>query len=247
MKIEGNTILITGGSSGIGFEMAKAFSQKNNTTIILGRDEMKLNIALSQLKNTSGIVCDVTNEREVNGLVERAMKDFPALNMVINNAGRGFGYKLVEGANAMEKASEEMMTNYLSVIRLNEKMLPILKQQKEAAIVNVSSEVVFAPKIVAPTYAASKAALHAYTMVLRLTLKQMSFIKVFEIMPSLTNTEFSQDIGGSKGLAPSFVAEALLNGMKNNEYEIHTGHTPVTYKLFLSSPSDALNAINGIE
>lgn len=247
MKTGGNTILITGGSSGMGFEMAKSFSKKGNTIIIIGRNKQKLDNVLSQLKNTTGIVCDVSSDVDVNMLVDRIMKDYPTINVVINNAGRGFGYKLGIGVNAMDKALDEIKTNYLSVVRLNEKLLPLLAKQQEAAIVNVTSEVVFAPKMAAPTYAASKAALHTYTMVLRLTLKQTSSIKVFEVMPSLTNTEFSQGIGGSKGMAASVVADALLDGMTKDEYEIHVGHTPITYKLFLSSPEEALNAINGIK
>jgi len=247
MKTEGNTILITGGSSGMGFEMAKLFSQKGNTIIVIGRNKQKLDTAVSQLKNTIGIVCDVSSDTDVNMLVEKIMKEYPDINVVVNNAGRGHGYKLGIGVHAMDNALDEINTNYLSVVRLNEKLLPLLTKQPEAAIVNVTSEVVFAPKIVAPTYAASKAALHTYTMVLRLTLKQTSSVKVFEVMPSLTNTEFSQGIGGSNGMAASVVAKALLDGMTKDEYEIHVGHTPITYKLFLSSPEDALNAINGIK
>ena len=108
-----------------------------------------------------------------------------------------------------------MLTNYLSVIRLNEQLLPLLKQQPEAAIVNVSSIVAFVPGARLATYAASKAALHSYTLSLRHKLAQSTGVKVFELMPPLVNTEFSAEIGGQNGIAPSVVAEALVEALRN--------------------------------
>jgi uncharacterized oxidoreductase len=130
------------------------------------------------------------------------------------------------------------------VIRLNEKLLPLLKKQPEAAIVNVSSIVAFAPGISLATYAASKAAVHSYSQALRLTLERTTAVKVFELMPPLVNTEFSQEIGGSNGIHPSVVAGDLLKALEANEYEIHVGATAEMYQLFLSSPAAALQAIN---
>ena len=240
MKTTNNTVLITGGSAGIGFEIARLLSEKNNHVIITGRNKERLEKAAGQLQNVTAIVSDVTSPNDVNKLVEKIEKDFPGLNMVINNAGNAFLYDLAEeNVNAAEKALQEMTTNYISVIALNEKLLPLLKQQSEAAIVNVSSVVAFVPGSLA-TYSASKAALHSYTQSLRLAL-QDSAIKVFELMPPLVNTEFSEPIGGSKGIAPSKVAEDLLDAFEKDELEIHVGQTADLYKLYLSSPAEALN------
>lgn len=244
MKNTNNTILITGGSAGIGFETAKLFSEQGNHVIITGRNEERLKHAAAQLKNVTAIACDVSRESDVLALVKKLNVEFPQLNMVINNAGRALLYNLShEHANAFENAADEMMTNYLSVIRLNEQLLPLLKKQTEAAIVNVSSVVAFVPGISLPTYAASKAALHSYTQTLRLSLKDTN-IHVFELMPPLVNTEFSQGIGGANGIAPSVVAQDLLNAVKNNEYEIHVGNTAFMYKEFLASPAKALKLMN---
>lgn len=245
MKTTQNTILITGGSAGIGFEIAKQFDQKGNHVIITGRNEDRLQKAAAQLKNVTAIACDVTSEEDVNRLVDKLYTDFPALNILINNAGNAFYYKLEAEVNAFDKAREEMLTNYLSIIRLTEKLIPLLSKQENSAIVNVSSIVAFAPNHTLPTYAASKAALHSYTQSLRITLERSSTTKVFELMPPLVNTDFSQAIGGANGIAPSVVADDLLNALENDEYEIHVGDTAQIYALSLSSPASALAAMNG--
>jgi uncharacterized oxidoreductase len=243
MKTSKNTVLISGGSAGIGFEIAKLLTEKGNHVIITGRDKERLEKATAQLKNVTSILCDVSKANDVEALVKKISSEFPGLNMVINNAGRAILYNLTDkDIQAFEKAEDEMLTNYLSVIRLNEKLLPLLKTQKEAAIVNVSSVVAFVPGLL-PTYSASKAALHSYTQSLRLELNDFS-IKVFELMPPLVNTEFSEIIGGSKGIHPSQVAEEFLAALEKDELEIHVGNTAHIYKLFLSSPGEALKALN---
>ncbi|MFT3703431.1 MAG: SDR family NAD(P)-dependent oxidoreductase [Agriterribacter sp.] len=243
MKTTGNTVLITGGSAGIGFETARLLGEKGNRVIITGRDAVRLEHAAAHLKNVTTIQSDVSDERQVVELVKKLQQDFPELNVVINNAGRAILHNISEAEDGFSKAQEEMLTNYLSIIRLNEKLLPLLKAQQNAAIVNVSSIVAFVPNRVLSTYGASKAALHSYTQSLRLSLQQTA-VKVFELMPPLVNTEFSQEIGGSKGIPPSEVAQQLLDGLENNNYEIHVGRTAELYKLFLSSPQEALLAMN---
>ncbi|PSL46511.1 putative oxidoreductase [Chitinophaga niastensis] len=243
MKISGNTVLITGGSAGIGLEIARLLSH-NNHVIITGRDPERLAQAAKQLKNVTAIVCDVTKEKEVNKLVKSLQDDFLQLNMLINNAGRAFVYRLSASANAFEKATDEMLTNYFAIISLTEKLLPLLSQQTEAAIVNVSSIVALVPSARTPTYAASKAALHSYTQTLRLTLAPQKNISVFELMPPLVNTDFSQEIDGHRGIPAKEVAECLLNALEKNDYEIHVGQTAQIYQLLQSSPANALLAMN---
>ncbi|GGG53767.1 SDR family oxidoreductase [Epilithonimonas arachidiradicis] len=243
MKTSNNTVLISGGSAGIGLEIAKLLSEKGNKVIITGRNEARLQQAASQLKNVSTIVSDVSNAEDVDNLVSQIKSEFPDLNMVINNAGRALVYDITEeNVNAFEKAEDEMLTNYLSIIRLNEKLLPILKTNDNPTIVNVSSVVAFVPGALA-TYSASKAALHSYTRYLRLALKNAN-VKVFELMPPLVDTEFSAPIGGKNGVPASFVAEQLIAGLEQDNYEIRVGQTEDIYRLYLSSPEDALLAMN---
>lgn len=244
MNTSNNTVLITGGSAGIGFEIAQQLSAQGNQVIITGRNAERLQAAAAQLKNTTAIVSDVSSAEDVNKLVAQLKEQFPQLNLVINNAGYSSSpYRLVPEVDAFEKASAEIQTNYLAVLRLNELLLPLLSKQPQAAIVNVSSIVAFAPSINIPGYSISKAALHAYSRVLRITLKDTP-VRVFELMPPLVNTEFSKEIGGERGIPASQVAAELLEGLKNDVYEIHVGDTAGMYQLYLSSPENALQALN---
>ncbi|GLU53125.1 SDR family oxidoreductase [Dyadobacter frigoris] len=244
MKTINNTVLITGGSAGIGFEIAKLLSEKGNKVIITGRDETRLKNALSKLPDVVGFAYDVTIEEDVDKLIETLTKDFPTLNMVINNAGKANLSKLAEKADIFQKAGEEMLTNYLSILRINEKLLSLLGAQKEAAIVNVSSIVAFVPNHVMATYGATKAALHSYSQSLRIALAKSTSIKVFELMPPLVNTDFSQEIGGANGISPVIVAEDLINALETDTYEIHVGRTAQIFELFHASPAEALAAMN---
>lgn len=242
MNTTTNTVLITGGSAGIGLEIAKLLTASGNTVIITGRDQVRLDKALTQLSGATGILSDVSKEADVETLVATLTRDFPGLNLVINNAGRALVYNIGDSEGAFEIAQDEMLTNYLSVIRLNEKLLPVLKAQPEAAIVNVSSVVAFVPGSLA-TYSASKAALHSYTQSLRIALSRSSSVKVFELMPPLVDTEFSAPINGKTGIAPSVVAQDFVDALANDTYEIRVGNTQTIYDLYLQSPDTALQVM----
>lgn len=246
MKTTKNTILVTGGSAGIGFEIAKLFSSQGNSVIITGRDKSRLQRAAALLPNVTPIAGDITNPEDVEQLVQKMERNFPSLNVVINNAGKATLHDLSQGNGLAEKAADEIQTNYLSIVRLNERLLPLLKKQKDAAIVNISSIVAFTPNHKMSTYGASKAALHSYTQSLRLALAKNSNIKVFEVMPPLVNTEFSQAIGGANGIPASTVAEELMSAFTKNQFEIHIGKTAYIYELNRTSPADALLAMNPI-
>jgi len=244
MKTTNNTILITGGSAGIGFETAKLLSGQGNHVIIVGRDQNRLDKAKAKLNNVTDIKADVSKADDVKELVATVSRLFPELNIVINNAGRALVYNLAdETQDAFANAEDEMLTNYLAIIRLNQQLLPLLKQQEEAAIVNVSSVVAYVPGVTLPTYGASKAALHSYTTSLRLSLAHTN-VKVFELMPPLVDTEFSAEIGGHNGIKPALVADGLLTALKADEFEIRVGDTAKIYELFLSSPQAALDVMN---
>lgn len=242
MNTTKNTVLITGGSAGIGLEMAKLLVASGNTVIITGRDQVRLDKALTQLNGATGIVSDISKEGDVEALVDTLTRDFPGLNLVINNAGRALVYNIGDSEGAFDMAQDEMLTNYLSVIRLNEKLLPMLKAQPEAAIVNVSSVVALVPGSLV-TYSASKAALHSYTQSLRIALSRNSSVKVFELMPPLVDTEFSAPINGKTGIAPSVVAQDFIDALANDTYEIRVGNTQMIYDLYLQSPDTALQVM----
>jgi len=249
MKTVNNTILITGGSAGIGYELAKLFGA-NNKVIITGRNEARLGEAVKKLAalgiTVEAIAGDVSNATDVDKLVAQLNAKHTDLNVVINNAGAAAGvYSLAdEGVNAFDRAQQEMLTNYLSVIRLNEKLLPLLRKQKEAAIVNVSSIVSIVPGSRLSTYGASKAALHSYTLSLRHALDGTA-VKVFELRPPLVATEFSSEIGGlENGIPASVVAADLKEAFETDSYDVLVGNTADIYHLYLQSPEQAFLALN---
>ncbi|WPU92652.1 SDR family NAD(P)-dependent oxidoreductase [Mucilaginibacter sabulilitoris] len=243
MKTSKNTVLITGGSAGIGFEIAKQLSAKDNHVIIVGRNQERLQKAAAQLEHVTAINADIADAADVDTLVAKLKSDFPNLNVVINNAGYATLNSIVNDEDIFEKAGAEMHTNYLSIVRLNQKLLPILQKQDEAAIVNVSSIVAFVPGKLTATYSATKAALHSYTQALRVALADTQ-VKVFELMPPLVDTEFSAEIGGHKGIPASQVADEFLAGLETDNYEIRVANTEQLYQLFLSSPAEALKVMN---
>lgn len=221
MKTNGNTILITGGSAGIGFELAKQLSEQGNTILITGRNEEKLKAAAEKLKNVVPIAGDVTDTASVDQLVSVIRAVHPELNMLINNAGYVDAYQLNESTDAYSKASREIETNYLSIVRLTEKILPVLLENPDATVVNVTSIVAYFPQNPVPTYSASKAALKAYTDVLRNTFGDK--LRVFELIPPLVNTEFSKEIGGESGIPPQEVASELVQALKNDRFRVPVG------------------------
>lgn len=245
MKISKKTVLITGGGSGIGHETAKLLSAKGNNVLIIGRNGDKLKKSAEGLSNVSTFEADITNAEDVLRLVKKITADFGDLSLVINNAAAANVYKHSAESLSFDKASEEMSTNYLAVIRLNEALLPLLKSQPESAIVNVTSLVAFAPVTVIPTYSDTKAALHSYTLTLRHTLAIDTDVKVFELMPPLVNTAFSKDIGGeANGMPSNTVAQALVDGIENDVYEIHVGQTKDFRDFFFSNPTEAFQTLN---
>lgn len=242
METTNKTALVTGAGSGIGYAIAKLLKEKGNTVIIAGRNAAKINQAAEAL-GVTGIVCDVTDTNAVDALVQKVKTEYPQLNVLVNNAGVANLYKLGEGAGAFEKAKQEFAVNYFGPVLLTEKLLPVLKQQPEAAIVNITSNVTFHPLVVLPTYSDTKAALHSHTVALRHILQDTA-IKVYEVMPSLVNTEATRDMGGENGMAPDYVAEVTIKGIENNSYEIYVGDTETQRKAWFSNPETAVALFN---
>lgn len=236
MKTTGNTIFITGGSAGIGLAIAKKLHAEGNKIIINGRNEERLKKALETLDGAVAIPGDWALASERVRIAEVLKQNHPDVNVIVNNAGAAFGYLLSEETNAVEKAQVEMNINYFAIIHFNELMIPHLLQQKEAAIVNISSLAVYGSHKFLPTYGATKAALHSYTVALRYTYAEQKNLQVYEVYPPLTNTEFSAYIGGANGIPPEEVADELLIALQHNQFDVPVGET----KLYAAAFNEAL-------
>ena len=186
MKITGNTILITGGGSGIGRGLAEAFHAKGNQVIIVGRRKKLLDETVAANPGMKAAVLDIENSDAIRNFAEKLKKDFPALNVVIHNAGIMKPESLKDGAVADAEAM--VTTNLLGPIRLNAALLPFLLKQQNPAIMTVSSGLAFVPLAMTPTYCATKAAIHSYTQSMRYQLKDTA-AQVLELIPPYVQTE----------------------------------------------------------
>ena len=239
--MRGNTILITGGSSGIGLALAESFVKLGNTVIICGRSKDKL--VAAQERNPSLIVrqCDVSKEDERRNLYVWVGGSFEGLNVLVNNAGIQRRVDLTKGTDDLLKNEDEIEINLKAQIHLTAQFVPKLSIQKQAAIVNMSSGLGFVPLAIFPVYSATKAALHSFTMSLRHQLRETS-IKVFEVIPPTVHDT------GLKGkpiekaewtVSSSEVAEATIHGLEVDEYEIAIGPS----KKWVSSAKGELDQI----
>ena len=192
MKLTKNTILITGGSSGIGLELAKQLIKKGNKVIVTGRDQARLDKAKLLLPDLQIVKSDVSQTKDIDALFERVTKEFPELNILINNAGIMRTINLHGKDTNLDDITREIDINLNGPIRMAYKFLPFLKAKKSAAIANVSSGLAFTPLPNSPVYCATKAALHSFTLSLRVQLMKTS-IKVFELAPPATQTELLGD------------------------------------------------------
>jgi uncharacterized oxidoreductase len=186
MQIGGNTILITGGGSGIGRALAEAFHAEGNQVVIAGRRKKPLDEAVAANPGMKAAVLDIENGEAIRSFAGQLKNDFPALNVVIHNAGIMRPESLQNSVIADAEAT--VATNVLGPIRLNTALLPLLLKQPRAAIMTVSSGLAFVPLAATPTYCATKAAVHSYTQSLRYQLRDTS-VQVLELIPPYVQTE----------------------------------------------------------
>ena len=227
MKISGNTILITGGASGIGFGMAAAFVNAGNKVLICGRRQAKLEEARKILPQLHVRQCDVSQKEGCISLYDWIRNQHPDLNILINNAGISRFIDFRKGAPALFRDDGEIATNLAAPVYLSACFIPLLLGKREAAIVNISSGLGFIPMASAPLYCATKAGIHIFSLSLRHQLKDTS-IRVFEIMPPIVDTDLGKDSMDSpprtfKGISPSEFAIEALKALENDEYETASG------------------------
>ncbi|MBW4330091.1 SDR family NAD(P)-dependent oxidoreductase [Stakelama sp. CBK3Z-3] len=225
MDMTGNTILITGGTSGIGKALAAQLLALGNTVIITGRTQARLDAARADLPGVHCFVCDQSDPDAIARLHDDMVHSFPDLNMLINNAGIGLKRNLNDASVPIEDLEREIRTNLIGPIQLNHQFLPTLKRQKAAAIVNVTSGLAFVPLALKPLYSATKVAMHSYSMTLRAQLARSS-VRVFELAPPATDTEFNkgqEDMNTANRMSPEKVAEAAIRGMEQDRDEILPG------------------------
>ncbi|MAY63214.1 MAG: oxidoreductase [Rhizobiales bacterium] len=190
MKMTGNTILITGGNGGIGRGLAEAFLAKGNEVIITGRDKAKLQAAVDANPGLHAMELDVENPDAIKAFAEKVTSEFPALNVVVNNAGIMRPETATEASTVTAEAT--IATNLLGPIRMTAALLPHLLAKDAAAVLTVSSGLAFLPRTDFPTYCATKAAIHSWSQSMRDQLADTS-VQVIELAPPYVQTSLTGD------------------------------------------------------
>ena len=210
MQITGNTILITGGGSGIGAALADALAAKGNRVIIAGRRSEALDAVAAANPGIATAQLDVSDAGGLTDFAQRITRDHPALNVVIHNAGIMRAEDLLAPDFPLDDAEATIATNLLGPIRLTAALLAHLRQQARASIVTVSSGLAFIPLVLTPTYSATKAAIHSWSQSLRARLADTS-IDVIEIAPPAVATELMPGHAASAHSMPlaDFINETM--------------------------------------
>ena len=209
MKTTGNTILITGGGSGIGRGLAEAFHALGNHVIIAGRRKQALDETTAANPGMTSLTLDIEDPASIRSFAVQLATKYPALNVLINNAGIMRPEKLQAQQDDLADAESTVATNLLGPIRLTAALLPLLQKQSHAVIMNVSSGLAFVPMAPTPTYCATKAAIHSYTQSLRYQL-QGSTIEVLELIPPYVATDLMDGASDPRAMPlDKFIAEVM--------------------------------------
>lgn len=243
MKLQNNTILITGGSSGIGLEMAGRLAQKNNNVLICGRTKEKLEEAKRKNPEIEIFQCNLAKPEECERLADWIRNEHPDCNILINNAAIVNRTNFQDDADAMAKAENEIYTNFMAPVMLIKMLISVFEKNPDPKIINVTTGLVYMPKAAYPFYNSTKAALHSFTQVLRIQLAK-SPIEVIEIMYPAVDTPWHN--GNPPGIAikPGVAVQEALGKLEKGETEIKVGKVKLIYWISRLAPSFALKSIN---
>jgi len=209
MNLSGNTILITGGGSGIGRGLAEALHALGNQVVIAGRRKQVLDETTTANPGMKSLQLDIDTAASIREFAARATEQYPSLNVLVNNAGIMRAEKLTAQQDDLADAEAIVSTNLLGPIRLTAALLPHLLKQAHAAIMNVSSGLAFVPLAQTPTYCATKAAIHSYTQSLRYQLRN-SAIEVLELIPPYVATHLMGGASDPRAMPlDKFIAEVM--------------------------------------
>jgi len=235
MDVNGKTALLTGGSAGIGREMARQLKSRGAKVILTGRDGARLDAMRGE--GFEVLEADLSHPAGVDALVA-ALSD-RAIDILINNAGQGVDHDFRVAPPDPEATDACIYANLSAPIRLITALLPALRKRPEAAIVNVTSGLAIAPRAGSPVYCATKAALRSYTMALRAQLKGERIL-VVEGLPPVVDTQMTAGRGGKK-MAPEECARQILAALYEGREEANVGMVKVLQTVHSLSPALARN------
>ncbi len=227
MKLSGRTVLVTGGTSGIGLGIARAFHGWGSRVIVCGRDKRRLSAVEEKFPGITALLCDVGDERQRRNLSVEVMRRFPDLDILINNAGIQRYVDLKKGYDELKSGEDEIAINFVSVVELTALFIEHLLSKPSAAVINVSSGLGFLPMPNTPIYSATKAAIHTYTLVLRQQLRDTS-VRVIEIVPPMVDTGLNREGRDAahlkfRGISLSDYIPTVIRGLESDVEMIFHG------------------------
>lgn len=219
MNLTGNTVLIIGGTSGIGLAFAEAFHSRGNKVVIAGRRQDRLDQIAEDHPGIAGIPLDVDDSAAISAFAAEVRDRFPDLNVLINNAGISRPEDLSSGKTGLATAEAVVGTNILGVLRVTAEFLPMLADQPRSTVITTTSGLAFVPRSAYPTYCASKAFLHSWLQSLRVQLRNSS-VEVLELAPPYVQTELA---GAAQAVDPNAMplAAYMTEVMELLEHENH--------------------------
>ena len=243
MNLKDNKILITGATSGIGYAMTHKFLELNNEVIAVGRNKEALEKIQQQFSNVHTFYCDLSRSESLNDLVSYISTHHANLNILINNAGIQYNYSFFEDSRAYTKAEHEIRVNLLAPLELIAGLSPIIQKNTNSAIVNISSGLGLVPKMSAPVYCGTKAAIHIFSQALRHQAAVFG-LKIFEIIPSLVDTPMTLGRGKDK-ISPEQLVDEFIRAFKQNRYEVNIGKIKLLTFINRISPGLAQSIMKG--
>jgi uncharacterized oxidoreductase len=247
MKLTGHTVLITGGGTGIGGGLAKAFHERGNKVIITGRREKVLKEFSKQFPGMEAFTMDVSKDDNIQRLFAVISERFPGMDVLVNNAGLGKRIDFTRTESLSGNLFEEIDINLKGLIRMTATFLPLLSKQKNSTLINISSGLAYMPLGLLPVYCATKAAVHSFSMSLRYQLRNTQ-VKVIEIAPPGVETDFGKTPGEAEmkypklGLEP-FIAQTM-KALESNCTELPIGQSKALRLMGRFFPKMMFNLLN---
>jgi uncharacterized oxidoreductase len=246
MQLSGNTILITGGSSGIGLELSKQLIARKNKILICGRSPEKLATAKKQLPELHTFTCDLSDPEQCNDLIGWVKQEHPDINVLINNAAMVHAISFVDTEGSPKKAESETQANFLAPLRLIHGLYPLLERNPHAYIVNITTGLVYAPRAKYPFYNATKAALHSFTQVLRHQTRK-SPVSVVEVLFPAVRTPWHKGDPPKIAIGVDQAVQEMLQGLVKGKEEIKVGGVRLLYWVSRMAPAFAFRKVNQLD
>lgn len=245
MKIKNSTVLITGGSSGIGLALSKVLIQNGNKVIICGKSNDKLVAAKKTEPKLITYQCDLSDSQECTAFARQITENHPELNILINNAAVVNRIDFINDENAMKLAENEYRTNLIAPIQLIKLLYKTISANDDSAIINITTGLIYAPRVIYPFYNSSKSALHSFTQTLRIRL-QNERTKVVEVMFPAVDTPWHQGTPPKIAISADAAVSEMIQGLEKGKLEIKVGGAKILSLLSRIAPGFALRKVNEI-